>query len=109
MKEFAAARGAVLAGVGIAMLPEVLCAPDVAAKRLVRVLDGYEGEIGGVYLLYRAHRSLTAAVRTCIERFFLANSRRPIRHAQRRSAVADRPACHWSSPWRFVASVGRVA
>lgn len=69
VKEFSAAHGAVLAGVGIAMLPEVLCAQDVAAKRLVRVLDGYEGAVGGVYLLYRAQRSLTAAARTCIDHF----------------------------------------
>lgn len=65
--ESSAAYRATLAGVGIAMLPEVICAKDVAAKRLVRVLDGYEGETGGVYLLYRSHRSLTAAVRTCLE------------------------------------------
>lgn len=69
VSEFSAAHGAVLAGIGIAMLPEVLCAGDVAARRLVRVLDSYEGETGGVYLLYRAHRSLTAAVRTCVEHF----------------------------------------
>ncbi|MCY1023267.1 LysR family transcriptional regulator [Pyxidicoccus sp. MSG2] len=69
VNEFSAAHRAVLAGVGIAMLPEVRCAEDVAAKRLVRVLDGYEGESGGVHLLYRAHRSLTAAVRACIDHF----------------------------------------
>lgn len=67
VNEFGAAHRAALAGVGIAMLPEVLTGEDVARKRLVRVLDGYEGESGGVYLYYRAHRSLTAAVRTCIE------------------------------------------
>lgn len=66
-----AAHRATLAGVGIAMLPEVICAKDVAAKRLVRVLDRHEGEPGGVHLLYRSHRSLTAAVRTCID-YFLA-------------------------------------
>jgi DNA-binding transcriptional LysR family regulator len=69
MGEFFAAHRAVLAGVGIAMFPEVHCAEDVAKKRLVRVLEGYEGESGGVHLLYRAHRSLTAAVRTCIDHF----------------------------------------
>lgn len=69
VNESSAAHRAALAGVGIAMLPEVICAPDVKAKRLVRVLDGYEGEAGGVYLLYRAHRALTAAVRTCVDHF----------------------------------------
>ncbi len=71
VSEFSAAHRAVLAGVGIALLPEVLCAADVAKKRLVRVLDSCEGEKGGVYLLYRAHRSLTAAVRTCIDHFLV--------------------------------------
>ncbi|WP_437534116.1 LysR family transcriptional regulator [Sorangium sp. So ce726] len=67
VSESSAAYRATLAGVGIAMLPEVFCAEDVAAKRLVRVLKGYEAEAGGVSLLYRAHRALTAAVRTCID------------------------------------------
>ncbi len=67
VSEFGAAYRAVLAGVGIAMLPESLCAHDVSKRRLVRVLDGWEGEAAGVYLLYRAQRSRTAAVRACIE------------------------------------------
>lgn len=72
VNESSAAHRAALAGVGIAMLPEVVCARDVAEKRLVRVLDGYAEESGGVVLLYRAHRSLTAAVRTCIEHLVAA-------------------------------------
>ena len=71
VSESSAAYRAALAGVGIAMLPEAICAADVASNRLVHVLDGYQGESGGVSLLYRAHRSLTAAVRTCID-YFLA-------------------------------------
>ncbi|WP_342375547.1 LysR family transcriptional regulator [Myxococcus stipitatus] len=67
VSEFSAAYRAVLAGVGIAMLPESLCAQDVTKRHMTRVLDGWEGEAAGVYLLYRAHRSLTAAVRTCID------------------------------------------
>jgi len=69
VNEFSAAQRAVLAGIGIALLPELLCLADVAEKRLVRVLDGYSGEAGGVFLVYRAQRSLTAAVRTCVEHF----------------------------------------
>jgi DNA-binding transcriptional LysR family regulator len=41
---------AAITGVGIARLPGVRCAEAVAAKRLVRVLDGHEGESGGVSL-----------------------------------------------------------
>ena len=72
VNEFSAAHRAVLAGIGIALLPEVLCVADVAQKRLVRVLDGCSGESGGVFLLYRSHRALTAAVRTCLEHFLAA-------------------------------------
>lgn len=67
VSEFSAAHRATVAGLGIAMLPEVLCAEDVAQRRLIRVLERYEGESGRLSLLYRAHRSLTAAVRTCID------------------------------------------
>ncbi|NTX00487.1 LysR family transcriptional regulator [Myxococcus sp. CA040A] len=67
VSEFSAAYRAVLAGVGIAMLPESLCAQDVNKRHMARVLEDWEGEAAGVYLLYRAHRSLTAAVRTCID------------------------------------------
>jgi DNA-binding transcriptional LysR family regulator len=67
VSEFSAAHRAVLAGVGIAMLPESLCAEELATKRIQRVLVGWEGEAGGIHLLYRARRSLTAAVRTCID------------------------------------------
>ncbi|RKI33587.1 LysR family transcriptional regulator [Corallococcus sp. AB004] len=67
VSEFSAAYRAVLAGVGIAMLPESLCAQDVNKRHMARVLEGWEGDAAGVYLLYRAHRSLTAAVRTCID------------------------------------------
>jgi len=67
VSEFSAAYRAVLAGVGITMLPESLCAQDVSKRHLARILEGWEGEAAGVYLLYRAHRSLTAAVRTCID------------------------------------------
>lgn len=69
VNRFSVAHGAALSGLGIAVLPEVLCTEDVARGRLVRVLEKYEGEAGGIHLLYRAHRSQTAAVRTCIEHF----------------------------------------
>ena len=65
--EISVAQRAAVAGLGIALLPESLCEADISKNRLVRVLDGWEGERGGVHLLYRAHRSLTAAVRACID------------------------------------------
>ena len=69
VSEFSAAHRATVSGLGIALLPEVLCSEDLAHRRLVRILDGHEGEAGGVSLLYRAHRALTAAVRICVEHF----------------------------------------
>ena len=96
VSEFSAAYRAVLAGVGIALLPESLCAEDVARRRMVRVLDGWEGEAGGVQLLYRAHRSLTAAVRTCIDHLLaelratdLTRTARGARQARRPSAARN--------------------
>lgn len=69
VSESSAAHRAARAGVGIAMLPEVLCVEDVAHGHLVRVLPRFEGQVGGVALLYRAHRSVTAAIRACIDHF----------------------------------------
>ncbi|HEY4180914.1 MAG TPA: LysR family transcriptional regulator [Kofleriaceae bacterium] len=60
------AQRAVRGGIGIAMLPEVLCVEDVARGRLTRVLPQHEGIAGGLRLLFRAHRSLTAAVRAAV-------------------------------------------
>ena len=67
VNEPTAARNAVLAGLGIGLFPETRGAEDIASKRLQRVLAKYVGETGSLYLLYRAHRSLTVAIRTCID------------------------------------------
>ena len=72
VNRFGAAREAVLGGLGIAILPEVLCVDDIKTRRLVRVLPSWEGEPGGVNIVYRANRSRTAAVRTCIEHLLAA-------------------------------------
>jgi DNA-binding transcriptional LysR family regulator len=83
VSEFAAAQRAVLADVGIALLPESPCGEEIAKKRLVRVLPGVEGEPGGVNILYRAQRSLTLAVRTLVTQFLTdlpsSDPRRPLR------------------------------
>ncbi len=92
VNEPSAARNAVLAGVGIGLFPAVHSAEDVAAKRLVRVLPGYQGETGGLYLLYRAHRSLTAANRTCVEHFLAdLGDRGADAAAETKRAPAPRP------------------
>jgi DNA-binding transcriptional LysR family regulator len=61
VNEMMAMRAAVRAGAGIALLPE----PET--QDLVRVLPALSGERAGMWLLYPAHRSTTAAVRSCVE------------------------------------------
>lgn len=68
VSEVAAARRAAIAGVGIALLPHFLCVDDLAKKRLVRVLDNWESQTGGVRLLHRSGRSISVAARALIER-----------------------------------------
>ena len=56
-----AAKSAAIAGGGIAFLPE-----QQSNKALERVLPEYGGPPGGMWLLYPARRTVTAAVR-CVE------------------------------------------
>lgn len=63
VNELITAKCAALAGMGIALLPS----PDVDKGELERVLPKVSGASGGLWLLYAAHRNLTAAVRHCID------------------------------------------
>jgi DNA-binding transcriptional LysR family regulator len=63
VNELQAARHAATAGIGITMLPVV----QVERGTLERVLPQLSGESIGLWLVYRAHRSVTAAVRACVE------------------------------------------
>jgi DNA-binding transcriptional LysR family regulator len=67
VNELGAAKQAVVAGVGIGLFPATMSQAEVSSGSLVHVLRAYEGEMVGVHLLYRARRSLTAAVRTCVD------------------------------------------
>jgi DNA-binding transcriptional LysR family regulator len=58
---------AALDGHGIAVLPSFLCANDLAAGKLARVLDGWSpGEVS-VHLVYPSHRHLSARVRAFVD------------------------------------------
>jgi DNA-binding transcriptional LysR family regulator len=57
------ARHAARSGIGVAFLPST----EVDRGELERVLPALAGERGGLWLLYPAHRSLTAAVRSCVD------------------------------------------
>lgn len=63
----AVARTAALSGVGMARLPRPICNADIAAGRLVRVLDDYAPESMGIYVVYPTRKSLTAAGRLFLE------------------------------------------
>jgi DNA-binding transcriptional LysR family regulator len=57
----AVARTAALAGLGMARLPEPICARDLAASRLRRVLADYAPPPMTVYATYSSRRSLSVA------------------------------------------------
>ncbi len=61
---------AAVEGIGIAMEPDFIAAPDLAAGRLVRVLPGYVVPPAGIYAVYPSRRHLSAKVRAFID--FLA-------------------------------------
>lgn len=65
-----ALRDAALAGHGIVRSPSFILGPDVAAGRLVPILEAYEPEPFGIYAVYPAQRYLTPKLRAFID--FLA-------------------------------------
>ncbi|HEX8192499.1 MAG TPA: LysR family transcriptional regulator [Allosphingosinicella sp.] len=60
---FAFLRRLAIAGVGIAALPHVLVAHEVAAGRLERVLGGWAGEPSGLFLVFPSRRDMTPRVK----------------------------------------------
>ena len=67
------ARHAALAGAGIAHLPEFAARADVQAGRLVRLLEAFTPEVGGVHVVYPHSKLLaprvTELVALAIERY----------------------------------------
>jgi DNA-binding transcriptional LysR family regulator len=66
-------------GVGIALEPDFIVGADLAAGRLVRVLEAFEAPASSIYAVYPSRRYLSAKVRAFVE--FLA---------ERFAAVRDR-------------------
>jgi DNA-binding transcriptional LysR family regulator len=60
-------REAVLAGLGIADLPQYLVARDLEAGRLVRVLEAFPRVVRGIYVLYAPSPFTPAKVRLFVE------------------------------------------
>ncbi len=62
VNDFELMRTAVLAGLGIAWMPAFLCADDLRAKRLERVLPGWASAEAPLHVVYPTARHLTPKV-----------------------------------------------
>jgi DNA-binding transcriptional LysR family regulator len=62
-----AVRDAVVAGAGIGALPGIVCRPDLAAGRLVRVLPDWSTPRKAIYFVYPSAQSVTARLRAFID------------------------------------------
>jgi DNA-binding transcriptional LysR family regulator len=60
--DFLFVRAATLSGAGVAMLPRILAADDVAAGQLVRVLPPYISRGAALYVVYAASRVVPAKI-----------------------------------------------
>jgi DNA-binding transcriptional LysR family regulator len=58
---------AAVAGIGVAMLPEYLAAPDVEAGRLVRLFPEYDLSRAPLQLVYLPDRQMTPKMRSFVE------------------------------------------
>jgi DNA-binding transcriptional LysR family regulator len=58
---------AAVAGLGIALLPELVTAPEIEAGRLVRVLPGYRREGADLYAVCVSRRQTPRAVSAFVE------------------------------------------
>ncbi|ODT07116.1 MAG: LysR family transcriptional regulator [Mesorhizobium sp. SCN 65-20] len=62
-----AARAAAVAGLGFAILPDFIAAPDIEAGRLVPVLDDRRLSGGGIFAVYPHRRYLPAKIRVFVD------------------------------------------
>jgi DNA-binding transcriptional LysR family regulator len=69
-------RSAALAGIGLAVLPTFMIAEDLAAGRLRRVLDSFQGVALGIYAVYPETRPIPSKTRAFVE-LLLAYFRTP--------------------------------
>ena len=64
-------------GQGIALQPDFIIAGDLAAKRLVRVLPGWDAGELGIFAVYPSRKYLSAKVRTLVDFLAARFARRP--------------------------------
>ena len=60
-------RSAAIAGMGITFIPAIICADDVRAGRLSRVLPAFASEVDPIYAVYPSAQLLTPKVRAFID------------------------------------------
>jgi DNA-binding transcriptional LysR family regulator len=65
--DFSTILGAALNGLGLAQVPEPIAAEALKAKRLVRVLDGFETMAPGVFLYYPSRHQMMPKLRAFID------------------------------------------
>jgi DNA-binding transcriptional LysR family regulator len=66
-EEFGALRTAAAADLGVALLPDHVCQPDLDAGRLVRLFPDWHAQEGIVHLIFTTRRGLPPAVRAFID------------------------------------------
>lgn len=65
--DFGAVRAAAMAGLGIALLPDHVCAEQLKRGELEQVYRGWQGQRGIVHLVFTTRRGLPPAVRAFID------------------------------------------
>lgn len=65
--DFTAVRAAAIEGLGVALLPDHVCAAALGEGQLVRVLPEWRGQLGIVHLVFTTRRGLPPAVRALID------------------------------------------
>lgn len=58
---------ALLAGAGLALSPDFIVGPEIAAGRLVPLLTGYENPFGAIYAVWPHNRNLAPKVRAVVD------------------------------------------
>jgi len=58
---------AVLGGIGVGYVPELLISSHIASGRLVRLLENWRGSVSGVFLYYPSRRQMPGALRAFID------------------------------------------
>ncbi|WP_225771323.1 LysR family transcriptional regulator [Inquilinus sp. Marseille-Q2685] len=69
---------ALRAGAGLALSPDFIVGPDIAAGRLVPLLTGYENPFGAIYAVWPHNRNLAPKVRAVVDFLVERFAREPI-------------------------------